>query len=77
MEESDQSELTSVLFNERNEQRTTKTYINHFSTARPKRISKADVLLIGMVDHYMVYGIRKVNACRLKKEKQAESPGDS
>ena len=33
-----------------------------------KRILRADVLRIGMVDHYMVYGIRKVNAWRLKRK---------
>ena len=56
----------AVTSNERNEQRTTKTLIDHFSTTSPKRILRADVLRIGMVDHYMVYGIRKVNAWRLK-----------
>ena len=48
--------------NEKNEQRTTKTIIDHFSTTSPKRILRADVLRIGMVDHYKVYGIKKVNA---------------
>ena len=56
----------AVTSNERNEQRATKTLIDHFSTTSPKRILRADVLRIGMVDHYMVYGIRKVNAWRLK-----------
>ena len=57
----------AVTRNERKEQRTTKTLIDHFSTTSPKRILRADVLRIGMVDHYMVYGIRKVNAWRLKR----------
>ena len=30
---------------------------------------RADVVRIGMVDHYMVYGVRKINAWRLKKKK--------
>ena len=58
----------AVTSSERNEQRTTKTLIDHFSTTSPKRILRVDVLRIGMVDHYMVYGIRKVNAWRLKRK---------
>ena len=58
----------AVTSNERNGQRTTKTLIDHFSTTSPKRILRADVLRIGMVDHYMVYGIRKVNTWRLKRK---------
>ena len=58
----------AVTSNESNEQRTTKTLIDRFSTTNPKRILRADVLRIGMVDHYMVYGIRKVNARKLKRK---------
>ena len=47
----------AVTRNERKEQRTTKTLTDHFSTTSPKRILRADVLRIGIVDHYMVYGI--------------------
>ena len=36
--------------------------IDHFSTSNPKHILKTDILETGMVDHYFVYGIRKVNA---------------
>ena len=43
--------------------------IDHFSTTSPRYILRADVLRIGMVDHYMVYAIRKINAWRLKKKK--------
>ena len=40
---------------------TSKSLIDQF-------ILKADVLETGIVDHYLVYGVRKVNAWRLKKE---------
>ena len=43
--------------------------IDHFSSFCPKYILYSDVLKIGMVDHYLVYGIRKVNAWRLKNKK--------
>ena len=58
--------ICQFLRHEVSTSRTTKTLIDHFSTTSPKRILRADVLRIGMVDHYMVYGIRKVNAWRLK-----------
>ena len=58
----------AVTSDERNEQRTMKMLIDHFSTTSPKRILRADALRIEMVDHYMVYGIRKVNAWRLKRK---------
>ena len=59
----------AVTTNERNEQITSKTLIDHFSTTSPKYILKADVLELGMVDQYLVYGIRKVNAWRVKNKK--------
>ena len=59
----------AVTTNERNEQNISKTLIDHFSTTSPKYILKADVLELGMVDHYLVYGIRKVNAWRVKNKK--------
>ena len=43
--------------------------MDHFSTTSPRYILRADILRTGMVDHYMVYGIRKINAWRLKKKK--------
>ena len=45
-----------------------KSLIDHFSTSNPKVILKADVLDTGVVDHDLVYGVRKVNAWRFKKE---------
>ena len=59
----------AITTNEQNEQKTTKTLIDHFSTTSPRYILRADILRIGMVDHYMVYAIRKINAWRLKKKK--------
>ena len=41
--------------------------IAHFSTNRPQYILKSGVLEQGMVDHYMIYAERKVNASRLKR----------
>ena len=38
-----------------------KSLIDHFSTTNTKYILKTDILETGMVDHYLVYGIRKVN----------------
>ena len=53
-----------------------KTLIDHFSTNKPKYILKVDTIETGMVDHYMMYGIRKINAVRLcffNKQKLAET----
>ena len=55
--------------NESNQKIVSKTLIDHFSTTSPKYIVKADVLELGMVDHYLVYGIRKFNARRIKNRK--------
>ena len=52
----------AVTMNERNEQNISKMLIGHFSTTSPKYILNAEVLELGMVDHYLVYGIRKINA---------------
>ncbi len=52
----------AVTTNENREQNVSKTLIDHFSTTNPNNIQKADVFELGMVDHYLVYGIRKINA---------------
>ena len=54
---------------------TTKTVIDHFSTNRPNLISSSGVIKIGMTDHYMVFGIRKLNAnlSFIRKEIKTES----
>ena len=41
---------------------TSKTIIDHFSTNRPNFISYSGVIKLGMTDHYMILGIRKLNA---------------
>ena len=58
----------AVATTEQGDKRIRKSLIDHFSTSNPKFILKADVLETGMVDHYLVYEVRKVNAWRLKKE---------
>ena len=53
-----------------------KTLIDHFSTNKPNYILNVDIIETGMVDHYMIYGIRKVNALRrnsFKKQRLAET----
>ena len=50
------------------EKRLSKSLIDHFSTSNPKYILKTGILETGMVDHYLVYGIRKVNSWRYKRE---------
>ena len=59
--------VVAVTTNEQKEQKTTKTLIDHFSTTSPRYILRADVLR--MLDHYMVYGVRKINVWRLKEKK--------
>ena len=46
--------------------RISKSLIDHFSTSIARYILKTDVLETGMVDHYLIYGIRKINAWRIK-----------
>ena len=57
----------AVTTNELNEQVVTKTLIDHFSSSCPKYIMHSDVLKIGMVDHYLVYGLPK-NQCLAAKK---------
>ena len=44
---------------------TSKTLIDHFATNRPNYILRASVLKLGMVDHYLIFAVRKLNAKRL------------
>ena len=46
--------------------RISKSLIDHFSTSNARYILKTGVLETGMVDHYLIYGIRKINAWRKK-----------
>ena len=56
----------AVRATKENEHHTSKTLIDHFSTNKPKYILSSGVLKSGMVDHYMIYAIRKVNAWRIR-----------
>ena len=53
--------------------RNGKALINHFSSTNPNYIKEADVMEIGMVDHYLVYGIPKINARRYKESTKKSS----
>ena len=59
----------AITTTQQGEKRTSKPLIDHFSTSNSKYILKSDVLETGMVDHYLVYGIRKINAWRYNKER--------
>ena len=58
------STRVAVAKTESGEQRTTSTLIDHFSSSHSKNITEADVIKTVMVDHYLMYGIRKINAWR-------------
>ena len=51
------------------EQKLSKSLIDHFSTLSSKYILQTDVLETGMVDRYLGYGVRKINAGRLRKKR--------
>ena len=57
----------AVTTDETGKHSTSKSLIDHFSTNRAKYIVKSGVVQLGMVDHYMIYAVRKVNAWRLKR----------
>ena len=57
----------AITTTEPGEQKVSKTLIDHFSSANPQYIIEADVMEIGMVDHYLIYGIRKINVRRQKE----------
>ena len=59
----------AVRATKENEHHTSKTLIDHFLTNEPKYIRSSGVLKSGMVDHYMIYAIRKVNAWRIRSKK--------
>ena len=52
----------AVTTTEQGDKRISKSLIDHFSTSNPNFILTTDVLETGMVDHFLVYGVRKVNA---------------
>ena len=47
---------------EQSGQRLSKFLIDNFSTSSSKYVLETDILETGMVDHYLVYGVRKINA---------------
>ena len=47
--------------------RISRPLIDHFSTSNAIYFLKTDVLAAGMVDRYLIYGIRNINAWRIKK----------
>ena len=59
----------AVRATKESEHHTSQTLIDHFSTNKPKFFLSSGVLKSGMVDHYMIYAIRKVNAWRIKSKK--------
>ena len=59
----------AVRASKESEHHTSKTLIDHFSTNKPKYILSSGVVKSGMVDHYMIYAIRKVNAWRIRSKK--------
>ena len=46
-------------------QHSSKTLIDHFATNSPNYILRANVLKLGMVDHYLIFAVRKINAKRI------------
>lgn len=44
-----------------------KNLIDHFATNHPNYILKASVLKSDIVDHYFIFGIRKINPKKLKR----------
>ena len=44
---------------------TSRTLIDHFATNRPNYFLRANVLKLGMVDHYLIFAVRKINAKQL------------
>ena len=65
----------AITTTELGEQKVSKTLIDHFSSINPNYIVEADVMEIGMIDHYLIYGIRKINAKRQKENiKKSSNP---
>ena len=48
----------------------TKSLIDHFATNRERHILKSEVIKIGMVDHYLITGTRKINEWRTRQKCQ-------
>ena len=48
--------------NAQGEAKITKSLVDHFSTNRPNHISDCGVIKLGITDHYVIYGVRKLHA---------------
>ena len=59
----------AVRATKESEHHTSKTLIDHFSTNKSRYILSSGVIKSGMVDHFMIYAIRKVNAWRIRSKK--------
>ena len=57
----------AITTTESGEQKVSKILIDHFSSTNPKYIIEVDIMEIGMVDHYLIYGLQKINARRQKE----------
>ena len=57
----------AVTSNETDELSTSKSLIDHCWTNIPQYILKSGVVQLGMVYHYMINAVQKVNASRLKR----------
>ena len=57
----------AITGTELGEQRLGKSLIDNFSTSSSKYFLETGVLEKRIVDHYLVYGVRKINSWRLKK----------
>ena len=61
-----QIEYTRVITEEKDGgSHSSRTLIDHFATNLLNYILRANVLKLGMVDHYLIFAVRKINAKRL------------
>ena len=51
--------------NDKSTKATSKSLLDHSSTSKARYSLKADVLETGVVEHYLIYGIRKINDWRI------------
>ena len=58
-----------VTVTKENEHYASKTLIDHFSTNKQMYFLSSRVIKLGMVHHYMIYAVRKVNAWRSRAKK--------
>ena len=51
------------------EQKVNKSLIGHFTTSSSNHILEADFIETEIVGHFLVYGVRKVSARRMKRKR--------